>query len=260
MGCQALGVIPGTLIDWAAGVIGIPCAVVRAQLNEESGGQAGLTSSAGARGPWQFEPGTWASLGCSGSFDDPNASTKCYATYMYQLVKQFHGNVRDALAAYNAGPGNLAAGYGYADTILAAAGQGGQLQAGTGSAAAAATASTGGASIGGTTDPACAFGLHTGIPGLSSLPGIGGLFQVDICLMHKTTIRHFVGGLLMLAGGAVALPGVIILAAFSFRASGAQRGTQQATQVLSRTPGYGQAIRYAQNTGQRRARSTTNSP
>ena len=43
---------------------------------------------------------------------------------MSTLLHQFGGNVRNALAAYNAGPGNLQGGYGYADSILAAAGKG----------------------------------------------------------------------------------------------------------------------------------------
>lgn len=46
----------------------------------------------------------------------------CYVVYMRELIGS-EGSLRNALAAYNAGPGNLPAGYGYADTILSAAGQ-----------------------------------------------------------------------------------------------------------------------------------------
>jgi murein DD-endopeptidase MepM/ murein hydrolase activator NlpD len=38
--------------------------------------------------------------------------------YLDKLIKQYKGDVRKALAAYNAGGGRLAAGYGYADSVL----------------------------------------------------------------------------------------------------------------------------------------------
>ena len=222
-------------MDWAAGVIGISPAIVRAQLNMESGGQPGAVSSAGAEGPWQFEPGTWRGLGCAGSPFNVNDSTKCYAKYMYQLVQQFHGNVRDALAAYNAGPGNLQAGYGYADAILAAAGQpqnvkasGGTGAAGSGGSADAtltadktapdATCAGRWPTIGGNTIP------HTNIP---IVPKIGGG-----CMIHKNTLRHLAGGMILVAGGLIALPGVILLAAFTFRATGAQAAVRQSVRTL----------------------------
>jgi hypothetical protein len=49
---------------------------------------------------------------------------------MNQLLAEEHGDVRNALAAYNAGPGNLSAGYGYADSILSLAGQSPNVQVG----------------------------------------------------------------------------------------------------------------------------------
>jgi hypothetical protein len=122
MACPGLGAISAEQINGAASALGIPCAVVRAQLNAESGGQLGLTSSAGAQGPWQFLPSTFSGQGCKGSINNPADATACYVKYMTALLSQEGGSIRKALAAYNAGPGNLGAGYGYADGILSAAG------------------------------------------------------------------------------------------------------------------------------------------
>lgn len=120
-------VVPVQYQGWvqqAATNTGLPETVVAAQINEESGFHPSVTSPTGAQGIAQIEPGTWAGLGISGSPYDPGPALAGYSKYMGQLLAQFHGNVRDALAAYNAGPGNLQAGYGYADTILRAAGAG----------------------------------------------------------------------------------------------------------------------------------------
>jgi hypothetical protein len=104
--------------------------------------------------------------------------------------------------------------------------------AGSPAAQTAAATSSGGSALGGTTDPACAFGIHAGAPGLSSLPLIGSAFQADLCFIHKSTVRHMAGGLLMLAGGAVGLPGVLLLAAFSFRRSGAGHAAGGALETI----------------------------
>jgi Phage tail lysozyme len=90
------------------------------------------------------------------------------------------------------------------------------LAGGSGTASAAAAAATG---------PDCAFG--------PDLPVVG-----TICLMKKTTIRHIVGGALIVAGSTVAGLGVILLAAFAFRASGALRAAADAAAVV---PGGGAA-------------------
>ena len=123
-------------VNTAAATTGLPAGVIAAQINAESGWQAGVVSSAGAQGIAQFIPSTWSGLHCAGSPFNAQDSFRCYSIYMKQLLTQFHGNVRDALAAYNAGPGNLAAGYGYADGILAAAGQPQSARSAPGSASA----------------------------------------------------------------------------------------------------------------------------
>lgn len=117
----------------AAKALGIPAAVVAAQISDESGFNPNVTSPTGAQGIAQFEPGTWASYGTGSPFNVADAFA-AYTKYMGALLKQFKGNVQDALAAYNAGPGNLPAGMGYAHTILSNAGQGYSITAGPGAA------------------------------------------------------------------------------------------------------------------------------
>ena len=104
----------------AARDTGLPAGVIAAQIDDESGWDPKAQSGAGAEGIAQFEPGTWAQWG-TGSPYNPADAFPAYAAYMSSLLSQF-GNVRDALAAYNAGPADLQAGYPYADRILSAAG------------------------------------------------------------------------------------------------------------------------------------------
>ena len=120
-------------IESAAKGTGLPESVVAAQNYAESGYGSNLgPSSAGAEGPWQFEPSTYTGLGFSTStINQWGPSTQAYIKYMNELMHEENGNVRNALAAYNAGPGNLAAGYGYADSILSEANQSKNLQIGT---------------------------------------------------------------------------------------------------------------------------------
>lgn len=128
--------IPSSILQYiteAANGTGLPQNVVAAQNYVESSYGTNLgPSSTGAEGPWQFEPSTWSS-NSSLPFSDANNwgdSTTAYVKLMNSLIKQENGNVRNALAAYNAGPGNIAAGYGYADEILSLAGQPQNLEAG----------------------------------------------------------------------------------------------------------------------------------
>lgn len=102
---------------------GIGFQTVACQVNMESGFQQYVTSPTGAQGPYQFEPGTWASYGHGSPFDWA-ASTEAYIRFMNDLSNQFGGNIFDMLAAYNAGPGNIQAGAGYASAILHCAGAG----------------------------------------------------------------------------------------------------------------------------------------
>ena len=109
----------------AARVSGVPPKVLAAQIDDESGWNPRATSGAGAQGIAQFEPSTWAAYNRipGASPYQPGPAFKAYGRFMGYLLHKYKGNLRDALAAYNAGPANIQAGYGYADTILQAAGE-----------------------------------------------------------------------------------------------------------------------------------------
>lgn len=78
-------------------------------------------SSAGARGPMQFMPATWREWGQGGDVDAAADAIPAAARYLCHLHRGARGDLRRTLASYNAGPGNYAAGYGYADKVLAKA-------------------------------------------------------------------------------------------------------------------------------------------
>lgn len=107
----------------AANATGLPESVVAAQIQLESSWNPNAVSPAGAEGIAQFEPGTFASYGTGSPFDVADAFA-AYTKYMAALLKQEGGDVRKALEAYNAGPGNLKAGADYATNILDTAGTG----------------------------------------------------------------------------------------------------------------------------------------
>lgn len=204
------------LIDNAAKRTGLPAAVVAAQINAESGFNPGVNSSAGAQGFAQFLPSTWSGLGCPGSPYNAADAMNCYSVFMGSLLKQFNGNVRSALAAYNAGPGNIGAGMGYADSILSAAGQSPGITAGGGTG--------GGSGPGGTgaTPTDC-------IVGWSGLFGIG-----KFCLLSKSEARALIGGACIMVGGGAIVVGILVLAAGAFQRTG---GLGKAADVAAVIPG-----------------------
>ncbi|MHB8876622.1 MAG: lytic transglycosylase domain-containing protein [Myxococcaceae bacterium] len=82
---------------------GLPAGLMRAVVRVESGSEPHRISYAGAMGPAQLMPGTAAMLGVSDPFD-PAEAVDAGARYLAQLLRR-KGDVRLAVASYNAGPG-----------------------------------------------------------------------------------------------------------------------------------------------------------
>jgi len=83
----------------------LPCGLLGAIVQVESGGSPHRISPAGAMGPLQLIPPTARLLGVSDPFD-PEESLDGGARYLQAQFARFH-SVRLAAAAYNAGPGAI---------------------------------------------------------------------------------------------------------------------------------------------------------
>ncbi|EPY2706105.1 TPA: lytic transglycosylase domain-containing protein [Yersinia enterocolitica] len=87
--------LPSTLLD-------------RVYLNESNRGK-NLLSPKGAEGPFQFMPATGRDYGLNTREDrmDFNKSSEAAAKYLADLLKDFDGDVNQAVASYNWGQGNV---------------------------------------------------------------------------------------------------------------------------------------------------------
>ncbi|MBI4676827.1 MAG: lytic transglycosylase domain-containing protein [Elusimicrobia bacterium] len=80
--------------------------LVLALILQESGYNPKAQSHVGAKGLMQIMPGTGRGLGLHGSdFFDPVKNVKAGIKYLADMLSRFGGDVKKALAAYNAGPG-----------------------------------------------------------------------------------------------------------------------------------------------------------
>ena len=94
------------LIVAAARHFDVDAALVSAVIKAESDYDAKTLSHKGARGLMQLMPATAARFGVSNSFD-PEENIYAGTRYLHWLLQTFDGNADLAVAAYNAGEGNI---------------------------------------------------------------------------------------------------------------------------------------------------------
>ncbi len=85
----------------------VPENLLKAVAKAESGFDADAVSRCGAQGIMQLMPSTAASLGVQNSFD-PEQNIMGGAKYLSWMLERYNGDTELALAAYNAGSGNVA--------------------------------------------------------------------------------------------------------------------------------------------------------
>lgn len=97
----------GAIIYREARRNGLPPELVAAMVHTESDFRPRLVSNKSAQGLMQIVPDTARILGVANPFD-PEQNIAAGTRYFRTLLKRFNGNERIALAAYNAGPTNVA--------------------------------------------------------------------------------------------------------------------------------------------------------
>ena len=90
----------------ASATYGVSTSILKSIAKAESNFNPSAVSKAGAIGIMQLMPSTAASLGVSNSYD-ARENIMGGAKYISQLLSRYQGNISLALAAYNAGTGNV---------------------------------------------------------------------------------------------------------------------------------------------------------
>ena len=93
-------------VQKAAAKYSLTPGLIRAVIRAESNFQVDAVSRAGAKGLMQLMPATAKELGVTDVFDIKQ-NIDGGAKYLRRMLDRFDGNIRKALAAYNAGPGTV---------------------------------------------------------------------------------------------------------------------------------------------------------
>lgn len=94
------------IVAEASQMHGVPIDLIRKVLKRESAGKIDAISPKGASGLMQLMPATAKELGVKNILD-PKENILGGTKYLAQMLKRYNGDTNLALAAYNAGPGNV---------------------------------------------------------------------------------------------------------------------------------------------------------
>ncbi|MFY0779964.1 lytic transglycosylase domain-containing protein [Peribacillus simplex] len=94
------------IISHAASLYNLPEKLIKSVIKQESNFNPEATSYAGATGLMQLMPATARSLGVDDP-SDPEQNIMGGSKYLSQMMARYDGDIKVALAAYNAGPGNV---------------------------------------------------------------------------------------------------------------------------------------------------------
>jgi soluble lytic murein transglycosylase-like protein len=128
-GCSGGGFLPGgphamapaqldSIVRQYSQANAVDSKLVASVIDAESHGDPSAVSRVGAQGLMQLMPGTASMYGVANPFD-PYQNVDGGTRYLHDLLRRYKGNVRLAVAAYNAGPGAVDAAHGippYAET------------------------------------------------------------------------------------------------------------------------------------------------